>query len=86
LKYEKLNLIHIQTKNNLVILTSKIYTLIALTIFLRNVKKVKGPATKQTHDSNTHHCRLLQRRQSKGTTTGERATTIGAEGPTKRRR
>jgi len=41
LKYEKSNLIHIQTKYNLVIFTHKIDTLIVLTILLRNVKKTK---------------------------------------------
>jgi len=38
---KKSNLIHIQIKNNLVILTHKIDILIVLTIFLKNVKKKK---------------------------------------------
>jgi len=42
LKYEKSNLIHIQTKDNLVILTHKTDTLITLTIFLKKCKKCKG--------------------------------------------
>jgi len=41
LKYEKSNLIHIQTKDNLVILTHKIYTLTALTTFLKKCEKCK---------------------------------------------
>jgi len=41
LKFEKSNLIHIQTKNNLVILTHKIDTLITLTTFLKNMKNAK---------------------------------------------
>jgi len=41
LKYEKSNLIHIQIKDNLVILTHKIDTLIALTTFLKKYKKYK---------------------------------------------
>jgi len=39
LKYETSNLIDIQTNDNLVILTLKIYTLIALTTFLEKCKK-----------------------------------------------
>jgi len=42
LKYEKLNLIRIQTKNNLVILTHKTNTLITLTTFLKKCEKSKG--------------------------------------------
>ena len=45
MKYEKSNLIHIQTKDNLVILTYKIDTLIVLTTFLKKCeekKKQKG--------------------------------------------
>jgi hypothetical protein len=38
---KKSNLIHIQTKNNLAILTHKINTLITLTNFLKNVKNTK---------------------------------------------
>jgi hypothetical protein len=41
LKYEKSNLIYIQTNDNLVILTYKIDTLIALTIFLKKCEKCK---------------------------------------------
>jgi hypothetical protein len=42
LKYVKSNLIHIQTKDNLVILTHKIDTLITLTTFLKKCEKGKG--------------------------------------------
>ena len=42
MKYEKSNLIHIQIKNNLVILTHKIDTLIALTNFFKKCEKYKG--------------------------------------------
>ena len=42
MKYEKSNLIHIQTKDNLVILTHKIDTLITLTTFLKKCEKSKG--------------------------------------------
>jgi len=41
LKYEKSNLIHIQTNDNLVILTHKIDTLIKLTTFLKKYEKSK---------------------------------------------
>jgi len=41
LKYEKSNLIHVQTKDNLIILTYKIDTLIALTTFLKKCEKCK---------------------------------------------
>jgi len=41
LKYEKSNLIYIQTKNNFVILTHKTNTLITPTLFLKNVKRKK---------------------------------------------
>jgi len=41
LKYEKSNLIHIQTKDNMVILTHKIDTLIVLTTFLKKCEKSK---------------------------------------------
>jgi len=41
LKYEKSNLIHIQTKYNLIILTYKIDTLIALTDFFKKCDKCK---------------------------------------------
>ena len=41
MKYEKSNLIHIQTKDNLVIFTHKIDTLIALTTFLKKCEKCK---------------------------------------------
>jgi len=41
LKYEKSNLIYIQTKDNLIILTHKINTLIALITFLKKRKKTK---------------------------------------------
>jgi len=39
LKYEKSNLIHIQTKDNFVILTHKTDTLITLTTFLKKCEK-----------------------------------------------
>jgi len=42
LKYEKSNLIHIQTNDNLIISTHKIDTLITLTTFLKKYKKCKG--------------------------------------------
>jgi len=44
LKYEKSNLIHIQTKDNLVILTHKTNTLITQTTFFKKCeeKKTKG--------------------------------------------
>jgi len=42
LKYEKSNLIHIQTNDNLVILTHKTNTLITLTTFLKKYAKCKG--------------------------------------------
>jgi len=41
LKYEKSNLIYIQTKDNLVILTHKIDILITLTTFLKKCEKSK---------------------------------------------
>jgi len=41
LKFEKSNLIHIQTKNNLVILTHKTDTLITPTTFLKKCEKCK---------------------------------------------
>jgi len=50
LKYEESNLIHIQTNDNLVILTDKTDTLITLQYFLRNVKKVMGAYTKGQRD------------------------------------
>jgi len=40
-KYENSNLIHIQTKENLVILTHEIDTLIGLTTFLKKCEKCK---------------------------------------------
>jgi len=43
LKYEKSNLIHIQTKNNLITLPHKIDTLTALITFLKKkMKNAKG--------------------------------------------
>jgi len=39
---KKSNLIHIQTKNNLVILKHKTNTLITLTVFLKKCEKYKG--------------------------------------------
>jgi len=42
LKYEKSNLIQIQTKDNFVLLTHKINTLIVLIIFLKKCEKCKG--------------------------------------------
>jgi len=42
LKFKKSNLIHIQTKDNLVILTHITNTLITLTIFLKKYKNAKG--------------------------------------------
>jgi len=42
LKYEKSNLIHIQTKDNLVILTHKIDTLIVLITFLKKCEEKKN--------------------------------------------
>jgi len=42
LKFEKSNLIHIQTKDNLVILKHKTDTSITLTTFLKKCKKCKG--------------------------------------------
>jgi len=39
---KKLNLIHIQTNDNLIILTHKINILITLNIFFKNVKITKG--------------------------------------------
>ena len=41
MKYEKFNFIHIQTKDNLVILTHKIDTLIILTTFFKKYEKCK---------------------------------------------
>lgn len=45
LKFEKSNLIHIKTKDNLVILTHKTDTLITLTTFLKKCEKSKGGFT-----------------------------------------
>jgi len=42
LKFEKSNLIHIQTNDNLVILTHKTDTLTTLTTFLKKCEKNKG--------------------------------------------
>ena len=41
LKYEKSNLIHIQIKDNLIILTHKIDTLITLVTFIKKCEKIK---------------------------------------------
>ena len=42
MKFEKSNLIHIQTNDNLIILTDKTNTLITLTPFLKKCEKSKG--------------------------------------------
>ena len=66
MKYEKLNLIHIQTKDNLVILTHKLDTLITLTTFLKKCEKSKGDLYTETEGVNRNKT-CLQKRKLKGT-------------------
>ena len=60
MKYEKLNLIHIQTNDYLVILTHKIDTSIVLTIFLKKCENGRGGLNIGTNAMNRTNSNIIQ--------------------------